>query len=192
MKNFEDWLRELKSDERWLEYASMHHKDETFEKAAKKVYMQGVADGIQKPMQEARKHVYNTIVLIPSDKPKGKQWHEIALDKKIKEDIAKEEEEWKPASPEHVDKCVAEFDEMMKNSSMVNAFPRIGYKQSIEEGGWLPKKEAPYPVTSLEEAYIKMRHIEYVKQNYEPRTGAKLPGWISEEEFNYQFDNDLI
>lgn len=187
MKNFEDWLRELKSDERWLEYSSMHHKDETFEKAAKKVYMQGVADGIQKPMQEARKHVYNTIVLIPGDKPKTKSWHEIALEQKIKEDVAKEEE-WAPASDEHVKKCVAEFDAMMKGSTMVNAFPRIGYKQSIEEGGWLPKREAPYPATSVRELYVRQRHFAYIAHCFDPRTAQPLPTWMEENEFNSQYD----
>lgn len=192
MKNFQDWLKELIADERWFEQAGKNHKPETFQKVAEQVYTLGISDRDNfeiVPLREHRNHVVNKLNKILPDKPKPKSWHELALEKKIKEDV---KEEWKPASPEHVDRCVAEFDEMMKNSTMVNAFPRIGYKQSIEEGGWLPKKQASYPVTSLEEAYIKMRHIEYVKQNYEPRTGAKLPGWISEEEFNYQFDNDLI
>lgn len=187
MQNFEPWFTELKSDERWYELLRAY-RDETINKAAEKVYAQLVADGDDRPMSANRKHVYNILCAKPGDKPAPKPWYLKEEERKALE----EEKEWKPASPEHVDKCVAMLDEMMRNSSMINAYPRIGYKQSIEEGGWLPKKEAPYPVTSLEEAYIKMRHIEYVKQNYEPRTGAKLPGWISEEEFNYQFDNDLI
>lgn len=189
MKNFEIWYAELISNGIWYHPASMHHKPETFEKAARKVYMQGVAEGVFKPMQESRKHVYNILCGIPGDKPKAKPWYEQALEKQVKE---AEEKEWVPASDEHVAKCVAEFDEMMKNSTMLNHFPRVGYKQSVEEGGWLPKKEAPYPATSKEEAYIRDRHFEYVKANYEPRTGEPLPGWIEEKEWNLLYDNHLL
>lgn len=189
--NFDTWYKELISDQRWFELLR-HYKDETIKKASEKVYAQLVADRTEdiRPMKENRKHVYNIACQNPGDKPKAKPWYEQALEKKIQEDSAKEE--WKPASDEHVKKCVAEFDEMMKNSTMLNHFPRVGYKQSIEEGGWLPKKEAPYPATSKEEAYIKDRRFEYIKANFEARTGAKLPSWISEEDWNIQYDNDML
>src|SRR5688572_7052168 len=157
MKDFETWFTDLISDERWHELSSMHHKPETFKACAKKVYMQGVADGVFKPVQEARKHVYNIICKTPGDKPKGKPWHEIALEKKLQEDATKNE--WQPASPENVDKYVKEIQEIISQSPMMNSMPRVGYKQSIEEGGWLPKKQAPYPVTSPMEAYVKDRHL---------------------------------
>lgn len=187
---FEHWFNELISDERWHEFAGKNHKPETFQKVAEQVYTLGISDSHNfeiVPLREHRNHVVNKLNKILPDKPKV-DWIAKALKKKEEESQV----DWKPASPEHVDKCVAEFDAMMKSSSMLNAFPRIGYKQAVEEGGWLPKKDAPYPITSPDEAYIKMRHLEYVKQNYEPRTGAKLPQWVSEDEFNYQFDEGLI
>lgn len=188
MVSFENWLKELISDERWYEYASMQHAPKTFEGIAFKVYMGCVADTVFKPMPECRKHVYNIVASTPRDKPRKMNWVDTALAKQAEE----ERKEWKPASPEHVDKCVAEFDEMMKNAPMNNAFPRIGYKQAVEEGGWLPKKDAPYPATSRDELYIKERRFQYIKANYEPRTGKPLPNWISEQEYNYQFDNGLL
>lgn len=188
MKDFAQWYSELISDDLWFQLLR-HYKDETIKKAAERVYASLVADGSvnYRPMQENRKHVYNIVVKNPGDKPKGKPWHQVAAEKLE----AEKQEEWKPASPEHVDKCVAEFDEMMRNSSMINSTPRIGYAQSVEEGGWLPKKGAPYPAATPEEVYVRMRHLEYIKANYEPRTGEKLPTWISEDEFNILYDSNL-
>lgn len=184
MKTFEIWFDELVSNHVWAGPAMMQHTEKEFKDLAHKVYMDYTASNGIKSIEDSRRHVYNLVVKTPSNKKKI-DWAAKALEKMTPK------EEWKPASPEHVDKCVAEFDEMMKNSSMVNAFPRVGYKQSVEEGGWLPKKPAPYPVTSLDEAYVRQRHFEYVKANYEPRTGEKLPTWIPEYEFNLLFDNNL-
>src|SRR5688500_14946618 len=116
-KDFETWFTDLISDERWHELSSMHHKPETFKACAKKVYMQGVADGVFKPVQEARKHVYNIICKTPGDKPKGKPWHEIALEKKLQEDS---KDEWQPASKEFADAKAAEALEIIRNSKTLN------------------------------------------------------------------------
>lgn len=185
---FDRWYGELTSDEIWFNPASMHHRAETFKKVAQRVYMGCVADGVFKPMPECRKHVYNILANTPGDKPKQKTWVDAALEKQAEE----ENKEWKPASPEHVDKCVAEFDEMMKNAPMNNAFPRIGYKQAVEEGGWLPAKKGTYPATSRDELYVKERRFQYIKANYEPRTGKPLPDFIDEEEYNKLYDEGLL
>jgi hypothetical protein len=60
------------------------------------------------------------------------------------------------------------------------------------EGKVRPKKAAPYPVTSPMEAYIKERHLAYIQQNYDARTAEKLPGWISEEDFNVKYDEEHL
>lgn len=183
---FGDWYSKLTEDSLWYELLRAY-KDETIRKAGEKVYAQLVAEETvsYRPMSENRKHVYNIVCKNPGDKV-NKPWY------KIEEQKKEAENEWKPASPEHVDKCVAEFDAMMKQSTMVNAFPRIGYKQAVEEGGWLPPKPKPYPMTTEEEAYARQRHIEYIKANYEPRTGAKLPEWIEEDEWNKLYDEGLL
>ena len=189
MKDFETWYKELTSDTMWFELLR-HYKDETIKKAGQKVFAQLVADKTveYRPMSENRKHVYNILCKNPGDKVIKKEWIEKAL-KKIEPE---KKEEWKPASPEHVDKCANQILEMIKNSPMVNGMPRVGYKQAIEEGGWLPKKEAPYPQTSKEEAYVRQRHLEYIKRNYEPRTAQPLPNWIPEHEFNLLYDNEML
>lgn len=50
------------------------------------------------------------------------------------------------------------------------------------EGQDKPKKQG-YPSTSLSEIEVRLRHIEYIKQNYDARTAEKLPNWMSEEEW---------
>lgn len=188
MKDFETWFTELISDQRWHELSSMHHREETFKACAKKVFMQGVADGIFKPIQEARKHVYNIICKTPGDRPKGKPWYEQALEKKILEDAAKDE--WKPVSWDKRAEYLNKVQEIIKGSTMMSGVPRPSYKEQAEEG--LPPKPAPYPCTTPEEAYVRDRHFEYVRRYYEPRTGEKLPDWIPEEEFNKLYDEGLI
>lgn len=182
---FEDWYKLLISEERWYETMQMQHRGKDLKEAARIVYGDVISDSqvfARTPIAEHRRFVHYKAAKMPV-KQQAPQLQQVDV---------KENKEWKPASPEHVDKCVAEFDAMMKDAPMNNAFPRIGYKQAVEEGGWLPKKEAPYPITSPNEAYVKERHLQYIKANYEPRTGAKLPEWIPEDEFNIQFDNGLL
>lgn len=71
----------------------MHHKPETFKAVANKVYMQYVASENFPPIQEARRHVYNKLVLVPGDKVKV-DWVKKAIEETKKE----EEKEWQPVS----------------------------------------------------------------------------------------------
>jgi hypothetical protein len=188
MRNFEQWYADLTSDQLWYELLRAY-KDETIRKASEKVYAQLVADKIVdlRPVSENRKHVYNIVCKLPGDKPRGKSWSEIALEKQVQKSEA--EEEWKPASREHVDKCVKEFHEMLANSPMITnqripVYARYNVSPAI--------KIEPHPITTAEQAYEKERHIEYLKKNYDAKTGEKLPTWISEREFNKLYDEGLI
>jgi hypothetical protein len=185
MNPFPDFYKELCSGVRWYENCVMSNRGKNFKAAAEYVYAQLLADPDlqRRPMTENRKHVHNRLCKMDFERVFPALQQE---EKKI------EDKEWKPASDEHIKKCIAEFDEMMRNAPMNNAFPRIGYKQSVEEGGWLPKKEAPYPVTSVEEAYIKDRHIAYIEYAYEPKTGEKRPLVMSEESFNIEYDSIML
>lgn len=189
MKNFNDWYTELTSNYVWFSPASMHHKPETFRSVANKVYMQYVAQEIFPPIQEARKHVYNKLALIPGDNKKV-DWAKQALEKMD----AEKKEEWVPVTPEKRAEYLNKVQEIIKGSTMMSAVPRETRTQQAAEaeGQWMPKKPAPYPMTTAQEAYVRQRHVEYIKRNYEPRTGAKLPEWISEDEFNIQYDEGLI
>ncbi len=65
-------------------------------------------------------------------------------------------------------------------------------QKEIEAEGQEKPKTTAYPSTSLEAIYLKKRHLIYVQQNYDSRTGHPLPNWIPEEEFNQQFESGLI
>lgn len=107
---FDDWYKLLMSDDLWAEQASMYHKPETFEKCARQVWMQGVADGVLKPIQECRKHVWNIIKNLPHDRIK-KDWSAQALQK-----MDDDKEEWKPVSwekrAEYLKMVQAEIDKV--------------------------------------------------------------------------------
>lgn len=181
MLNFDTWFCELISNHIWYKPASLHHKEETFRKVANAVYMQYVASEIFPPIQEARRHVYNKLALIPGDKPKV-DWVGKALEK-IKEE---KEKEWVPVTGEERQRRLAEYKALIDSMPMVNAFPRV---TEVEKAGdILPPKPEPYPPTTKEELYIKQRHFEYIKSNFEARSGQKLPSWISEEDWNIIYD----
>jgi hypothetical protein len=93
MTSFENWFKELCSNYVWFQPASMQHEPKTFEDTARKVYMQYVASEHFPPIQEARRHVYNKLVLVPGDRKKV-DWVKRALEKVEEE----KKEEWKPVS----------------------------------------------------------------------------------------------
>jgi hypothetical protein len=178
---FEAFYEKLISDQLWFELLR-DYKNETIKAAARKVYAQVVADSCvdTRPMSENRKHVYNILCKNPGDKP-TKKWYDISKEEK--------KEDWVPASKAYADKCAAQALEIIRNSKTINAVPRVTHKQAIEEGDWLPKKEAPYPTTSAQEYYIRQRHFEYIKANYEPRTGQKVLDWVDEDTWNAIYDD---
>jgi len=45
--------------------------------------------------------------------------------------------------------------------------------------------------TSLEDLLNHSRHVEYLKQNYDPGTGKPLPTWVSEDTFNSEYDKQF-
>ena len=188
-KSFPDWFKELCSNYVWYEPAIQHHEPATFKAAANKVYMQYVASEVFPPIQEARKHVYNVLCKLPPDKKIGKDWVTKALQKHEEEKKAQQTETY---TKEHADKCAAEALEIIRNSKTLNYFPKVTHKQAVEEGDWIPKKDAPWPVTTPEEAYVRDRHFEWIKNNFEAKTGYKLPSWISEEDWNIIYDDQHL
>lgn len=189
--NFEDFFKSLTSDEIWHEFAGKNHKPETFRKVAEQVFTLGLSDrdafGIT-PIREHRNHVVNKLGKIKPDKV-STPWHVQAA---INIANAVKDDDWKAVSPEERAKRLKEWEDMVKGSTILNSMPKPSYKQLAEEGGVLPPKPAPYPITSPEEAYIKDRHLAYIEYAYEPRSGEKMPGVMSEELFNVEYDQLIL
>lgn len=182
MKSFPEWFKELCSDVRWFEYTSMNHKGKNFKKAAEFVYAQLLADSRlqMREMSENRKHVYNKLGSMPFD----------FVAPSLQQEEKKEEKSniVETYTPEYAAMKKKEALDIIAKSEILNRFPKVSYKQSVEEGDWLPKKPAPYPSTSPMEYYIRQRHLEYIKSNYDARTGQPLPNWIDEQVFNKDYD----
>lgn len=54
-------------------------------------------------------------------------------------------------------------------------------REMMEEGQEKPKKATMHPSTSPQEVLKRERHIEWIKANFNARTGDKLPTWQDEE-----------
>lgn len=191
MKTFEQFYSELISDERWHEQAGKNHKPETFQKVAEQVFTLGLSDRdafVITPIREHRNHVVNKLGKIKPDKV-STPWHVQAA---INIANAVKDDDWKAVSPEERARRLKEWEDMVKGSTILNSMPKPSYKQLAEEGGVLPPKPAPYPITSPEEAYIKDRHLAYIEYAYEPRSGEKMPGVMSEELFNVEYDQLIL
>lgn len=187
MKNLQDWLKELISDERWHEQAGKNHKPETFQKVAEQVYTLGISDRDNfeiVPLREHRNHVVNKLNKILPDKPKV-DWISKALEKQKVEEKAKEAP---PVSWEKRAEYLQQIQEILKESKMMSSVPRVGLKEAAEQGGWLPPKSAPYPTTSARELYVRQRHFAYIGHCYDARTAQRFPTWMEEEEFNKMYD----
>lgn len=185
MNTFAEFYKELCSDVRWYENCIMSNRGKNFKAAAEDVYAKLLADESirDRPMSENRTHVYNRLRKLDFERVFPVLQQE---EKKV------EDKEWKPASDEHVAKCVAEFNEMLKNAPMMTSFPRLTNKQKAEQGDWLPPKGPAHKMTTAMEAYNKERKIAYYRYCFDPITRDKLPTWMEEEVYNAEFDRIMI
>jgi len=187
MISFSDFFKDLCANYVWYERAIMNHKPETFKKVCDDVYTIHSADQNRPfpPIEESRRFVSNKLNKINPDKVKV-DWVTKALEKHEEEKQA----EWIPVTGEERQRRLAEFKAMIDAAPMVNAMPPPSYKEIIEQGGVVPPKAAPYPITTPEEAYITDRHFEWIKASFEPRIypPQRLPNSLDECDFNLQYD----
>jgi hypothetical protein len=183
MTSFENWFKELCSNYVWFQPASMQHEPKTFEDTARKVYMQYVASEHFPPIQEARRHVYNKLVLVPGDRKK------VDWSKKAKEDMEKVEAakqpEWKPVSEEERERRLAEY------KAMVDALPKRWSppemsEEEKEHEGVLRKKHEPFVRSEVETMEVFNQHKmkvdearrKYFKSAYPDASEEEIKAYI--------------
>ena len=185
--NFEQWFTELKSNPLWWMRVQEMYSRKNLDKVANEVYTYLIASPEAfKAQCEAGdtagwRKLFQTWAGKSDDAPVKPQLQQV--------EEKKDDKEWKPASPEHVDKCVKEFFDMLKDAPMITYKPT---KEAIFYNGRHTEKLQPHPVTSLQEAYVRDRHFEWIKNNFEARTGQKLPSWICEEDWNVIYDDQHL
>lgn len=178
MKDFETWFKDVTSDERWLETMQMQHRGKDVKAAALIVYGDAVSDPTmfeRVPISERRRHIHYKLAKMPYAKLAP-----VLQQAEVKQE---QKEESVPLTGEERQKAIDDWLQVVKGSKMVSSAPRLTYKEIADEGDWLPKKPAPYP--SCTEAEVRKRelHLQYIKENYDPRTAEKLPTWQEESEW---------
>jgi len=158
MKNFDDWYKELTSDERWYEQAGMNHKPETFKDVALKVYTNGMTDSLefaQTPLKFHRQHVFNKLCKITPDKVR-KPWY------LPKEEPKKDEKPpLKRGSPEYIQR-LNEWQEQINKAPMMKPVAPVSKRELIENGDWRPKAPTIREPSEIEKLTAYRNHYEMV------------------------------
>ena len=180
--DFNTFFTDLKSDEVWFCNATMHYKPETVNQVAKDLFMSCSADGsLNRPAGDMRRYFWNKLKKITPDKV-AKQW------------VPKEEPkpEHEPLVGEARERWLNKWKEVLAQAPAFKSTPKLTIQMIEEEGGVRPKAVQPYPSTKPSEAYVRQRHLEYIKRNYDAYTKEPLPDWIEESEFNKLYDEGII
>jgi len=157
MKNFDDWYKELTSDERWFEQAGMNHKPETFKDVALKVYTNGMTDSLefaQTPLKFHRQHVFNKLCKVTPDKVR-KPWY------LPKEEPKKDEKP--PLTGEARAKRLQEWMDALAKIPAMKTAP-ISSRELIENGDWRPKPVEIREPTEMEKRTAYLAHVEMVRR----------------------------
>lgn len=177
--DFESFFKDLKSDEAWFESATMNHKPETVLEVAKDLFMSCSADNsLHRPIGDMRRYYWNKLKKITPDKVR-------------KPFVLKEEKkDYQPTTPERRERWLKVLEWRLKKLGKLKSTPKLTSQMIEEEGGVRPKAVQPYPSTKPSEIYVRQRHLEYIKRNYDAWTKEPLPDWIEESEFNKLYDNN--
>lgn len=181
----EQFTKELKSNELWLEAMRGPSRFKDLDAAIAKVYGQVISDETikSKPMTEHRKHVFNVLGTMPFGKQTGVQLQQ----EKPKEE-AKEEKPIESVPYEVHQKRLQEWLNSIAKLPEVKRVPKLTSKEIMEEGQWEPKQKPTYHRDPME----IIRHeykIKYAREFSDPLSyeGRLLPGapdfetWMQEE-----------
>lgn len=125
--------------------------------------------------------------LIRLDGPIVFSWMEAYMDEKyriIEENLHKEKDEYyKTIIPVNSDRdWLGEWQKAVNQTEGVRPVTQLTPEEIKREGQEKPKAN-PHPSTTINEVRKKELHIQYIRENYDARTGDPLPTWIKESEW---------
>lgn len=176
--SFEEFWDKLVEHEAWYDQMKMRFFRKDMKDVAKECYIFLLASENRWACQDYQnfRKCYQNFLKNAKDKPQGPILQQ------------EEKKEEKPQSPivtgEAREAYIKKWLDTIHNApaQRVNAI-KLSNKEIADEGDWLPKKPAPYPKTDESEIRKRALHQEYVKANYEPRTGDKRQGWAPEPDW---------
>lgn len=167
MISFEQWYKELTSDEIWLDAMRYQHKGKDLKQVALILYGAGAADAsnfLSVPMSEHRKHLhYKALKMQPGDfKQVG-----VSLQQTVKEDPKKEEDfltgEARAAK-------LKEWKEMLMKTPPLKPVQKMSTREVLEEGDWEPKRHVNYvPAVDASLLRLKQAITRFASRKYKSR-----------------------
>ncbi|HZI23620.1 MAG TPA: hypothetical protein VFD46_01000, partial [Chryseolinea sp.] len=166
--NFEGWLSDLISDERWYEVVRMQNKGKDFDKAVRLVYMEAIADASEfdrTPISEHRKHIGNKLNKMPYAPILSVQTHQ------VKEELP--EEKAQIVTGKERDEWIEKWKEEIKKASDHMSVARLATltPEQIEEEGKIraAKKAINYVPPPPEEMELKQRIYDACRSRFKDR-----------------------
>lgn len=178
VKTFEQFYEKLTAHEIWFDQIKMRFYRRNLQDVARECYLFLLASGNRWAAQDYEdfRRCYLNFLKNAKDQQQGPQ---------LQQSEPKKEESKEPivtgeARKKYIDQWL---ESVSKAESFQSGAFKLTHKQIADEGGWLPKKPAPYPSCSLSEVRARLLHLEYIKLNYDPRTKEPAIDWIEEEDW---------
>lgn len=95
----------------------------------------------------------------------------------------KEAEETRAKEIFDPNETVIDYEAYKKRMEVQDAEAKKNNSNTVENEYQRFKLNNPVHITTKEEIIAKELHIQYIRENYDAKTGHKLPGWISEDKW---------
>lgn len=176
--SFEEFYEKLTAHEIWFDQIKMRFYRRNLQDVARECYLFLLASGNRWAAQDYEdfRRCYLNFLKNAKDQQQGPQ-----LQQEQKKEVVNSEP---ILTGKERQARINEWLDEVNKSPLMKRTARLSHKQIMEEGDWLPKKDGVnYPSCSESEVKKRLLHLEYLKQNYDPRTQDPMPNWIEEDEW---------
>jgi hypothetical protein len=175
--DFEDFWTKLTEDDLWWDQIKVKYGRKDLRGIGNDCYIDLLAQSNRWKAQDYAdfRKCYQKWLMYAKDAPVAPQ-----LQQQVKEEP---KEEVEIVTGQEREEWIKKWMDKVKEAPILKPVQQLSYKEIADEGDWLPKKPAPYPSTSESEVQKRLLHLQYIKENYDPRTQDRLPNWMSEEDW---------